>query len=118
MWRFKAVLVLIILMLLVFGVWKYGYLLNNSLARPIGSEDNITRLTTMLAQANLPVVSLENVSSDSTVASLSGGLKVQFSLTKDLSSQVATLQVILSRFRIEGRKVNRIDLRFNNAVVK
>lgn len=119
-------IILVILILFVVGIWRfsplfwrtYANFFNNSILRPISTTDNLTKLTTMLAQANLPVVSLQNYNQDSLVASLSGNLQVTFSLQKDLSNQVATLQVILERFRIEGRKVSRIDLRFNNVVVE
>lgn len=125
--KITAILIVIIAVLLgSIGIWrlwpqirfKYGYLFSHSLIRPIGNDDNVTKLTTILSQANLAIVTLEEVNNTSVVASLSGEVKVTFSLEKDLSSQVATLQVILGRFRIEGRKVHRIDLRFNNAVVE
>lgn len=127
--KVKIIILLIIILGIIFGsfelwrLWpqirfKYGYLISSSLIKPIGNQDNVTRLTTMLSEADIPIVSLEEVNNANVVASLSGDLKATFSLEKDLSSQVATLQVILSRFRIEGRKVHRVDLRFNNAVVE
>ncbi|MCL5675939.1 MAG: hypothetical protein M1120_02330 [Patescibacteria group bacterium] len=96
---------------------KYSIIMNNTLLKPVSREDSLTKLGVILSGANLPVVSLQNIDINSAQASLSGNIQVTFSLTKDFSNQVATLQVILARFRIEGRRVNRIDLRFNNAVV-
>lgn len=127
--KVKITAILIVIITIVLGVveiwrfwpqirFKYGYLFSRSLIKPIANDDNVTKLTTILSQVNLPIVTLEEVNNTSLVASLSGEVKVKFSLEKDLSSQVATLQVILGRFRIEGRKVHRIDLRFNNAVVE
>jgi len=127
--KVKIVILLIIILAIIFGsfalwrLWpqirfKYGYLISHSLIKPISNEDNVTRLTTMLSEADIPVVTLEEINNDSVIASLSGDVRATFSLAKDLSSQVATLQVILGRFRIEGRKVHRVDLRFNNAVVE
>lgn len=111
--------------ILVFKIWQYSPVLlrkfnlvfNNTLIKPVGQQDSLTKLNVMLSQANLPVFNLQKQDESSAIASLSGDIQVTFSLTKDLSNQVATLQVILARFRIEGRKVNRIDLRYNNVVV-
>lgn len=117
----------VVLLLIVFAakIWQYGpvlaqkfnYAFNNSLLKPVSKEDSLTKLNVMLSQANLVVVSLQKNVDNSATASLSGKIQATFSLSKDLSNQVATLQVILARFRIEGRKVNRIDLRYNNVVV-
>lgn len=41
-----------------------------------------------------------------------------FSLKRDLTSQVASLQFVLSRNKIEGRKPSIIDLRFEKPVLK
>jgi len=50
--------------------------------------------------------------------SLSDGSYVLFDSTKDLDYQLSSLQIIRNRFRIEGRKFEYLDLRFQKPVVK
>jgi len=40
-----------------------------------------------------------------------------FTLEKPVSSQVASLQMILNRFKIEGKKPKKVDLRFEKPIV-
>lgn len=50
------------------------------------------------------------------VATLSGNTTVLFSSKKNLKSQVASLQFIISRSKIEGKIPSKIDLRFEKPV--
>ena len=45
------------------------------------------------------------------------GLKLVFSLNKDLNIQLASLQLILQKAKIESKPIDSIDLRFNKPVV-
>ena len=47
----------------------------------------------------------------------SSNTRVIFSVNKDLPTQVGSLQIILNKLTIEGRKGTKIDLRFDNPVV-
>lgn len=48
---------------------------------------------------------------------LGGGTTVIFLLDSDLSGKSQALQMILNRFRIEGKRPTRIDLRFEKPIV-
>lgn len=48
---------------------------------------------------------------------LASGEKITFSLRKPVKSQVSSLQLMLSRFTIEGKKVEQLDFRFDKPVV-
>ena len=52
------------------------------------------------------------------IATFSGNLTVLFSKEKDLNFQVASLQFILWRAKIEGKVPYFVDLRFDKPVVK
>jgi len=52
------------------------------------------------------------------IATFSGNLTVLFSKEKDLNFQVASLQFILWRAKIEGKAPYFVDLRFDKPVVK
>jgi hypothetical protein len=51
------------------------------------------------------------------LTTLKNGQQIIFSDKNDLGSQVASLQLILSRLTIEGKSIHRVDFRFNNPVV-
>lgn len=49
---------------------------------------------------------------------LEGGIMCVFTLGKPVSPQVASLQMIINRFKIEGKKPKEVDLRFEKPIVK
>lgn len=87
------------------------------LVEPIASPTKDEELKSKLIKAGLQVKSL-NFQKDQIVASLSGDLVVIFSQDKDLESQVASLQFVLSRTKIEGKNPTKIDLRFEKPVLE
>lgn len=74
-------------------------------------------LVTLLSKLDLKPEILK-VSEGTVLAWLAGGPKAAFSLKKELPSQVGSLQLILSRAKIEGKTPEVIDLRFDKPVVK
>lgn len=48
---------------------------------------------------------------------LSGGTEIVTSVTVDLNTFVTSLQLIITRFRIEGKTITKIDFRFDKPVV-
>lgn len=91
---------------------------NNKIFSPLVLQDNYSLLLNTLAQQEINAVNFTFLDNSTVLASLSAGTKVLFSLNKDVIPQAASLQLILSRFRIEGRKVNKIDLRFKNVFIE
>ncbi|MBI3385369.1 hypothetical protein HY030_04215 [Candidatus Gottesmanbacteria bacterium] len=81
-------------------------------------NNNYLILVNQLAKEQIDISYLNYLDNDTVEASLTSGVKVIFSLKKEPISLVTSLQLILSRFRIEGRKVSKIDLRFKNPVVE
>jgi hypothetical protein len=55
--------------------------------------------------------------SDSYVITLQNKSKVTFSPQKDIMTQIASLQYILSHLTMEGRQFSSLDLRFDQPVV-
>lgn len=70
-----------------------------------------------LEKSNLGFTKIVINKDDSISATLKSGGSVIFSLKKDLSSQITSLQLILSRLTIEGKKLKTLDFRFDNPVV-
>jgi hypothetical protein len=54
---------------------------------------------------------------DSYVVTLQDGGKVTFSSQKDIMTQIASLQYILSHLTMEGREFSELDLRFDKPVM-
>lgn len=70
-----------------------------------------------LEKSNLGFTKIVINKDDSISATLKSGGSVIFSSKKDLSSQITSLQLILSRLTIEGKKLKTLDFRFDNPVV-
>jgi len=56
-------------------------------------------------------------SSDAYFITLKEGEEIIFSAKKDIEQQIASLQLIMKHFTIEGKLFKRIDFRFDNPVV-
>lgn len=66
------------------------------------------------AQVDYKDISRNN---DTYVVTLGDGGKVTFSSEKDIMTQIASLQYILSHLTMEGRQFSSLDLRFDKPVV-
>lgn len=87
------------------------------LIEPLGAPSKEEELTKKLAEVGLVPESLI-FDKEEVVASFSAGPTVLFSASKDLRGQVASLQFILSRTKIEGKIPLKIDLRFEKPILK
>ncbi|HWY79505.1 MAG TPA: hypothetical protein VNW29_04045 [Candidatus Sulfotelmatobacter sp.] len=65
-------------------------------------------------QIEYTAISREN---GSFIVTLQNGEKVTFSSQKDIMSQIASLQYILSHLTMEGRQFSSLDLRFDKPVI-
>ncbi|MBI3980381.1 hypothetical protein HY345_00090 [Candidatus Microgenomates bacterium] len=123
----QLLLLVLLLILIIFGVFiiyknKPQVFISipqpGKLVGPSANRDLYVDLVNLLAQNQLSVSYLNFIDNETIEASLSSGIKVIFTTKKDIKEEVASLQLILARFRIEGRKVNKIDLRFKNAFIE
>lgn len=89
---------------------------NRKVISPIFPKDQKYTLIELLNSNNFKVDNLlekENIFE----VTLPSGIKVIFA-SNNLEKQVASLQLMLKRFKIEGRKVTLIDLRFDKPIIK
>lgn len=91
---------------------------------PIGSRNeshfyNNTEkeITNLLQKMNIEYEEINLVEGAAYVIRLKNGNEVIFSSAKDIQSQVASLQLILSRLTIEGKEFSRLDFRYSKPVV-
>lgn len=70
-----------------------------------------------LEKSNISFKSVQVKQDGSLMVELSDGSSVIFSQKKDIKNQISSLQLVLSRLTIEGKKLKSLDFRFNNPVV-
>ena len=93
--------------------------LGQQTVRPTQSElsDKIyTELQDGLEKDQITYTSL-TTGNDSYILTLQDGGKVTFSSQKDIMTQIASLQYILSHLTMEGRQFSSLDLRFDQPVI-
>ena len=121
--RIKVIFISLLLLSLVIITSEYFYL-NFSFGRstfisPIAKE-NKSKLATLESAFDKKKIAYAsaNVGPDgSFFVQLKDGGEVILSSKKDIESQLASLQLILSRLTIEGKKLKNLDFRFDNPVV-
>ncbi len=79
-------------------------------------DSKVKELETILNKAN---INHEKITSKEDYLSVvfSDDGEVLLSIQKPLEEQVSSLQFIINRFTIEGKRFSRIDLRFNKPVI-
>ena len=91
----------------------------NTFISPIAKESKSkSALLENTLDKNKILFSSVDVASDGSYAvSLKDSGEVILSSKKDIQSQLTSLQLILSRLTIEGKKLKKLDFRFSNPVI-
>lgn len=121
----RLLLALILLLLIVAFSLKINHfnfvvLLPNyfqKLVTPIPSNDQITELTNILTERNISVEFPLILTESAILAKTADGEEFWFSVNKEFTPQVDSLQIILARLKIEGKKIKKVDLRYERPVV-
>jgi hypothetical protein len=113
-------LLVLLIVLFVFIVARNFDLVTNqnSVVSPLAktTSPNI-KLEKLLLSENIPFSKIKVASDSSFIVFLQGGGEVNISQKKDLVAQISSLQLILSRLTIEGKKFKFLDLRFDKPVI-
>ena len=122
-YRIKTIFILLIFLLLSVAIIEYLYL-NFSFGRasflsPIAkvNQSKVAVVENTLDKKKIPFLSTSYNLDNSFTVELRDGGEVILSSGKDLDSQLSSLQLILSRLTIEGKKLKKLDFRFDNPVV-
>lgn len=119
----KRIKIAIILTLLLLTIPAVGFLVriyrqndfllfqNEKTLEPMVGKSPEKELAEELKRADIRVISLSITGEKELEASISGGTKVLLK-TEKIAQQVSSLQLMLARFKIEGRIPKKIDLRF------
>lgn len=113
-------IILILFLLGVFGASQLKrlnfFLKKEKIVSPVSPPTEEEKLEETLLMSGFKIWSIKSLD-ESFEATLSGNLLVLFSKEKEYSNQVASLQFILSRSKIEGKIPQKIDLRFDKPVL-
>ncbi len=95
------------------------YVFSNPLISPISRNFKSSKadIKSILEKQKIDISSFSVATDSSYLVSLSDGGIVIFSASKDLAEQARSLQIILSRLTIEGKKFKSLDFRFDKPVV-
>jgi hypothetical protein len=121
--RIKLVFISLAFLLLALLLFEFLYLNfsfgRNTYISPIAKEkkSKIITLEAELEKSNISFKTVSASSDASLVVHLINGSVVILSSKKDIKSQISSLQLILSRLTIEGKKLKSLDFRFDNPVV-
>ncbi len=89
-----------------------------SFSQVLGSTDDTTReIEKGLKEQKIAYKEVKKAANASHKVVLSSGEEVLLSDTKDLSSQLSSLQVIISRLTMEGKRFSKLDLRFDRPAI-
>lgn len=120
---FKALFFLIVI-LLIFEYLYFNFSFSFSLGKityisPLSKNkvSNTVLLSEKLEKKNISFTSVTASSDASLVVKLKEGSVVILSSKKDIESQISSLQLILSRLTIEGKKLKVLDFRYDSPVV-
>jgi cell division septal protein FtsQ len=112
--------ILAILLILVLGIEiLYFNFVKVTVISPL-AKSKVSRLVTLENELSKNQITFSAASANQdgsyTVKLLAGG-EVILSSKKDIGSQLSSLQLMLSRLTIEGKKLKTLDFRFDNPVV-
>lgn len=113
-------LILVLAIVGVYGIFKnvdVGNFYKQEVIAPVPLNDPLKELTDELSKKNIPVNFPLVATNAAVLARMSDGGEVLFSLHKDFATQVDSLQIILSRLKMEGKKIKKIDFRYDRPTV-
>ncbi len=79
--------------------------------------NDINTLKSLLLEKNIAFSLVSSWDSSSYLIKLVSGEEIVITAKKSLVDQVSSLQLVLSRLTIEGKRVSRIDFRFDTPVL-
>lgn len=130
---FNRLLIAFLMLLVLSGLALYGIFKNINFRKsifdrkpffvrqefiiPIPLEDPLKELEGNLSEKNIPFNFPLIATESGILANLSEGGQIIFSREKDFNLQINSLEMILSRLKQEGKKVKKVDFRFDKPIV-
>lgn len=114
--RLLLILIALTVIVIALGVGYKLFLAPVQLRIPVKNPPDNYVLAELLNQQGFVIGSPPLVSGDILSATVSG-ITVYFSRSSDLKVQVRSLQLLLPKVTMEGKRPQKIDLRFTKAVI-
>lgn len=114
---FPIFILLILLAVLLYKLLAFP-IFNKPIISPLGQNkpSRTSNLEVLLKKAKIPFASISQ-SPDYYIVTLSDGGQIFISSKKDLTFQISSLQLMLNRLTIEGKRIKSLDFRFDKAVI-
>ncbi|HZJ18353.1 MAG TPA: hypothetical protein VFD45_01900 [Patescibacteria group bacterium] len=119
-----AIIILSLGLLLSLFSLFLSYYYTNYAKKPVSSPVSKKELYTIkelqknLNEKNIRYVKITNGDDLSFYVDLRDGGQAILSLNKELETQISSLQLILSRLTIEGKRLKKLDFRFDKPVIE
>lgn len=109
---------LVIISIAFFYVAYLSFIKKPFIISPLGKEgiSKTQIISESLLKKQIFYSSIE-IASDSYLVNLSDGGQVILSPSKDIEVQISSLQLILKRLTIEGKRIKKLDFRFDKPVL-
>lgn len=125
---FIGIITLVLFTLLLCFWYVYPLIVKPNLISPIQQDrkfdgkgqsrnESLKQILSVLKQKNIIFLEVSIASDSSYVIHLLDKKEVVISSQKDISQQISSLQVILTRLTMEGREYKRLDLRFDKPLI-
>ena len=112
----------VLILFVLIGVLYFSYLYyfkKPLIISPLGKKSisKTSLISDALSKNQISFTSIETASDSSFLINLSEGGQVILSPAKEITPQISSLQLILKRLTIEGKRIKRLDFRFEKPVL-
>ncbi len=116
---FTALLFLVVVVYVVLFFYELSFLKTPTVISPLGKK-NIYRaenIESLLYKEDIPFSSVQIASDSSILVNLAEDGQVIISSKKDIATQISSLQLMLKRLTIEGKRLKSLDFRFDKPII-
>ena len=116
---FIALIGMLALLGFVYSVFTFFIPQKQLFISPLALQKNIKRnqIDVLLQKSGIQFASVENAKDSTYLVNLKDGGQVIITQDKNIENQISSLQLILSRLTIEGKRFKSLDFRYDKPVV-
>ena len=118
---FIALMGMVVLLGIVYLVFSLFFSQKQLFISPLALQKNTSRnqnqIDDLLQKSGIAFTSVENAKDSTYLVNLKDGGQVIITQNKNVQNQISSLQLILSRLTIEGKRFKSLDFRYDKPVV-
>ena len=116
---FIALMGMVVLLGIVYLVFSLFFPQKQLFISPLALQKNTkhNQIDEMLEKSGIAFTSVENAKDSTYLVNLKDGGQVIITQNKNVQNQISSLQLILSRLTIEGKRFKSLDFRYDKPVV-